>query len=55
MKPSIYQFQLKYIFPAGGLIKSSLSTFVEVKLKTNWKSRDFCRFKRSTLQGFFRL
>jgi len=23
MKPTIYQFQLKYIFPAGGLLESS--------------------------------
>jgi hypothetical protein len=34
MKPLlIIPIQLKYIFPAGGLLKSSQNTFVKVKLR----------------------
>jgi hypothetical protein len=46
---------LKYIFPAGGLLKSSPNTFVKIKLKKrNSKTRDFYSFIKGTLQDFFR-
>jgi hypothetical protein len=47
---------LEYIFPAGGLLRSSPNMVVKIKLrKVKLKTRDFCSFIRSTLQGFFRL
>jgi hypothetical protein len=33
MKSSSFSVQLKYIFPADGLLKSSPNTFVKIKLR----------------------
>jgi hypothetical protein len=49
-KPFPSPIQLKYIFPAGGLLKSSPNTFVR---KENLKTRDFCSFIESPSQGLF--
>jgi hypothetical protein len=51
-----FQFSFNIFFPAGGLLKSSPNTFVEIMLrKTKLKTCNFSSFRKSTLQGFFRL
>jgi hypothetical protein len=50
-----FQIRLKYIFPAGGLLKSTLNTFVKIRLrKVKLKNPDSCSIIRGILQGFFR-
>jgi hypothetical protein len=52
-KSSLFPVQFKYIFPAGGLLKSSPNTFVKKKLrKVKLKTRNFCALKGALRRAF---